>query len=90
VGHFDVFIVRPGNLEGEACAGELNKLQAKVAGVVIVIVGLDSADTAILILKLTLNDEVWVIGRRQIKIVFVVRNLAIERDLEVSVGRLSD
>ena len=77
------------NLEGEACAGELNKLQAKVAGVVIVIVGLDVADAAVVILELTLNDKVRVIGSPKIKII-VVGDLAIERDLKVLVAGLPD
>jgi hypothetical protein len=53
VGHLDVFVVRPGDLEGEACGCELNEPQAEMAGVGVVIVGLDVADTAVIVLKLT-------------------------------------
>ena len=86
VGHLDVFVVRPGDLEGKACACELNKPQAEMAGVGVVIVGLDVADTAVIVLKLTLNDKIGVIGPRQIKVV-VAGGLVIERDLKVLVAR---
>ena len=89
VGHLDVFVVLPGDLEGEACGCELNEPQAEVASVGIVIVGLDVADAAVIVLKLTLNDKVGVIGPRQIKVI-VAGGLAIERDLEVLVAGLSD
>ena len=88
VGHLDVFVVRPGDLEGKACACELNKPQAEIAGVGVVIVGLDVADTAVIVLKLTLNDKIGVIGPRQIKVV-VAGGLVIEQDLKVLVARLS-
>src|ERR1700730_5518181 len=88
VGHFDVFVVRPGDLEGNACRCELDELQAEGAGVGVVIVGLDVADTAVIVLKLTLNDKIGVIGPRQIKVV-VAGGLVIERDLKVLVARLS-
>jgi hypothetical protein len=54
-----------------------------------VIVGLDIADAAVIVLKLTLNDKIGVIGRRQIKVI-VAGGLAIERDLEVLAAGLSD
>ena len=88
VGHLDVFVVRPGDLEGKACACELNKPQAEMAGVGVVIVDLDVADTAVIVLKLTLNDKIGVIGPRQIKVV-VAGGLVIERDLKVLVAELS-
>jgi len=89
VGHLDVFVVRPGDLEGEACGCELNEPQAEMAGVGVVIVGLDVADTAVIVLKLTLNDKIGVIGPRQIKVV-VAGGLVIERDLKLFVARFSD
>jgi hypothetical protein len=61
VGHLDIFVVRPGNLECEACGCELNEPQAEVASVAVVIVGLDVADAAIVVLKLTLNEKIGVI-----------------------------
>ena len=57
VSHLDVFVVRPGDLEGEACGCELNEPQAEVASIGIVIVGLDVADAAVIVLELTLNDK---------------------------------
>jgi hypothetical protein len=48
-----------------------------VASVGIVIVGLDVADAAVVVLKLTLNDKIGVIGPRQIKVI-VAGGLAIE------------
>ena len=84
VGHFDVFVVRPGDLEGEARGCELNEPQAEVAGVSIVIVGLDVTDAAIIVLKLTLNNKIGEIGPRQIEII-VAGGLVIERDLEILV-----
>jgi hypothetical protein len=89
VGDLDVFVVRPGDLEREACGCELNKPQAEVASVGIVIVGLDIADAAVIVLKLTLNDKIGVIGARQIKVI-VAGGLATERDLEVLAAGLSD
>jgi len=68
---------------------ELNKPQAEVASVGIVIVGLDVANAAVIVLKLTLNDKIGVIGPRQIKVI-VAGGLAIERDLEVLAAGLSD
>lgn len=69
VGHLDVTAFRPRDLEGEACRCELNESQTEVAGVGITIVGLDVANPAVIVLKLTLNDEVRVIWPRQIKFV---------------------
>jgi hypothetical protein len=42
-----------------------------------VIVGLDVADAAVIVLELTLNDKIGVIGSRQIKVI-VAGDLAIE------------
>ena len=81
-GDFDIFVVLPGDLEGEACGCELNEPQAVVAGVGIVIEGLNVADAAIIILELTLNEKIGLIGWRQIQVI-VAGFLVIERDLEV-------
>src|SRR5262249_5917839 len=89
VSHLDVSVVPPGDLEGEACGCELNEPQAEVAGVSIVIVGLDIADAAVIILKLTLNDKIGVIWSGQIEVI-VVGGLVIERDLEALVAGFSD
>jgi hypothetical protein len=86
---FDVFVVLPYDLEGETCGCELNEPQAVVAGVGIVIVGLDVTDAAIIILELTLNEKIGLIGQRQIQIV-VAGVLVIERELEVFAAGLSD
>ena len=60
-----------------------------MAGVGIVIVGLDIADAAVIILKLTLNDKIGVIWSEQIEVI-VVGGLVIERDLEALVAGFSD
>jgi hypothetical protein len=60
-----------------------------VASIGIVIVSLDVADAAVVVLKLTLNHKIRVFGSRQIKVI-VAGGLAIERDLEVFVAGLSD
>jgi hypothetical protein len=60
-----------------------------MAGVGIVIVGFDVADTAVIVLKLTLNKKRRVIGLRQIKISFAA-GVAIERDLEELAAGLFD
>jgi hypothetical protein len=60
-----------------------------VASVGIVIVGLDVTDAAVIVLKLTLNDKIGVIGSRQVKVI-VAGGLAIERDLEVLAAGLGD
>ena len=88
-GDFDVFVVLPDDLEGEACGCELNEPQAVVAGVGIVIEGLDVADAAIIILELTLNEKIGLIGGRQIQVI-VAGVLVIERGLEVLAAGLSD
>jgi hypothetical protein len=88
-GDFDVFVVLPGDLEGEACGCELNEPQAVVAGVGIVIEGLDVADAAIVILELTLNEKIGLIGGRQIQVI-VAKVIVIERDLEVFAAGFSD
>lgn len=49
IGHLDVLVVRPSDLEGETCGCEFNEPQAEVAGVSIVIVGLDVADAAVIV-----------------------------------------
>jgi hypothetical protein len=54
-----------------------------------VIVGFDVADTAVIVLKLTLNKQIGVIGLRQIKIIFAA-GLAIERDLDELAAGLFD
>jgi hypothetical protein len=82
-------VVFPGDLEGEACGCELNEPQAVVAGVGIVIEGLDVADAAIIILELTLNEKIGLIGWRQIQVI-VAGVLVIERDLEVLAAGPSD
>ena len=51
--------------------------------------GLDVADAAIIILELTLNEKIGLIGGRQIQVI-VAGVLVIERDLEVFVAGLSD
>jgi hypothetical protein len=56
----------------------------EVAGVSIVIVSLDIADAAVIVLKLTLNGKVGVIWPRQIEV-----SLAMERDLEVLATRFA-
>ena len=53
-----------------------------MAGVGVVIEGLDVADAAIIILELTLNEKIGLIGGRQIQVI-VAGVLVIERDLEV-------
>ena len=88
-GDFDVFVVLPDDFEGEACGCELNEPQAVVAGVGIVIEGLDVADATIIILELTPNEKIGLIGGRQIQII-VAGVLVIGLDLEVFAAGLSD
>ncbi len=83
IGYFNVFVDRPGDLKSETCGCELNEPQAEMASVGIVIVGLDVADAAVVVLKLTLNNKIGVIGPRHVKIV-VTGGFAIERDLEIT------
>lgn len=89
VGHLDILVVLPGDLEGEACGCELNEPQAEVAGVGIVIEGLDVADAAIIIFELSLNEKIGMTGGRQIQVI-VAGVLVIERDPEVLAAGLSD
>src|SRR5262249_20154836 len=60
-----------------------------MSGVGIVIEGLDVAGSPIIILELTLNEKVGLIGERQIQVI-VAGGLVIERDLEVLAAGLSD
>jgi len=85
VGHLDVLVVGPRDFKGETCRCELNEPRAEVASVGVVIVGLDVAGTAVIVLKLTLNDKMGVIRPRQIKVI-VAGGRAIERDLEALVA----
>ena len=89
VRHLDVFVLLPGDLEGEACGSDLDKPQPAMASVGIVIMGFDVADTAVIVLKLTLNKKIGMIGLRQIKVIFAA-SLAIERDLEQLAAGLFD
>jgi hypothetical protein len=68
---------------------KLKEPQQEVAGVGIVIVCLDIADTSVIVLELTLNDEIEAVVHRGIEIIDT-GGLAIERDLEVLVAGLSD
>ena len=56
VSHLDEIVACSVDLEGEACGRELDEPQREVAGIGIVIVCLDVADTSIIFLELTLND----------------------------------
>src|SRR6266700_4354455 len=87
-GDFDVFVVLPGDLEGEPCRCEVNEPQAVVAGVGIVIEGLDVADAAIIVLELTLNEKIGLIAGRQIQVI-IAGVVVVERDLEVLAAGLS-
>ncbi len=60
-----------------------------MARVRIVIMSLQIADTAIIVLKLTLNEKIGLIGPRQIKII-PGRGVAMERDLEILAASLSN
>ncbi len=60
-----------------------------MASVGIVIVGLDVADTPVIVLKLTLNKKIGVIGLAQVKISFAA-GFAIERYLDEFAAGLSD
>jgi hypothetical protein len=82
VSDLDVLVFRPPDFESETCQCELNKSQAEVASVGIMIVGFDIANTTVIVLNLPLNDEIWVIGRRQIKVI-ISRELGIKRNLKV-------
>ena len=82
IGHFDVVVVCSGDFECKACGRKLREPQREVAGVGIVIVCLDIADTSVIVLELTLNDEIGAVVHRRIEIVDA-GGLAIERDLKV-------
>jgi hypothetical protein len=63
VGHLNIFVLLPDDLESETSGCELNESQAGVTGIGIMVVGFDVADTTIIVLELTLNDEI-VLGAR--------------------------
>ena len=48
-----------------------------------------TSDAAVIVLELTLNDKIGVIGPRQIQVI-VAGGLAVERDLDVLLAGLSD
>src|SRR3984893_15913391 len=89
VGHLDVLMVLPGDLEGEARGREPYEPQPEVARIGVVIVGLDVADASVTVLELPLNDKIGVLVARQIEVI-VAGVLAVERDLEVPVAALPD
>jgi len=89
VGHLDVLMVLPGDLEGEARGREPYEPQPEVARIGVVIVGLDVADASVTVLELPLNDKIGVLVARQIEVI-VAGVLAVERDLEVLVAELPD
>jgi hypothetical protein len=60
VGHLDVLMVLPGDLEGEARGREPYEPQPEVARIGVVIVGLDVADASVIVLELPLNDKIGV------------------------------
>ena len=62
VGHLDVVVVCSRDFERKACGRKLEEPQREVAGVGIVIVCLDVADTSVIVLELTLNDEIGVLS----------------------------
>ena len=63
-GDFDVLVVLPGDLEGEACGRELNEPQPEMTSVGIVIEGLHIANAAVIVLELTLNGKIRQAERR--------------------------
>ena len=69
VGHFDVVVVCSGDFECEARGRKLEEPQREMAGVGIVIVCLDIADTSVIVLELTLNDEIVAVVHRGIEII---------------------
>jgi len=89
VGHFDIVVVCSDDFECKSCGRKLKEPQREVAGVGIVIVCLDIADTSVIVLELTLNDKILAVVHRGIEIIDT-RGLAIEGDLEVIVAGLSD
>jgi hypothetical protein len=58
VGHLDVLMVLPGDLEGEARGREPYEPQPEVARIGVVIVGLDVTDASVIVLELPLNDKI--------------------------------
>ena len=89
VGYLDVVVGCSGDFECKECGRKLKEPQREVPGVGIVIVCLDIADTSVIVLELTLNDEIGAVVHRGIEIIDT-GGLAIERDLEVFVAGLSD
>jgi hypothetical protein len=89
VGHFDVVVVCSGDFECKACGRKLKEPQREMAGVGIVIMCLDIADTSVIVLELTLNDEIVAVVHRGIEIIDI-GGFAIERDLKILVAGLSD
>src|SRR5271170_3860054 len=89
VGYLDVDVGCSGDFECKACGRKFKEPQRKVPGVGIVIVCLDIADTSVIVLELTLHDEIVAVVHRGIEIINT-RGLAVERDLEVLVAGLSD
>lgn len=84
VGHFDMFVLSPSDLDDETGGRELNEPQRKVTTVGIVIVRLQVADAAAIVLELPLNEKIGMGRRRQVKTIFVFPgSLVVERDLEV-------
>ena len=69
VGHFDVAVVCSGDFECKACGRKFKEPRREVAGVGIVIVCLDIADTSVIVLELTLNDEIGAVVDRGIEII---------------------
>jgi hypothetical protein len=63
--------------------------QREVTGVGILIVRLDIADTSVIVLELTLNDEIGAVVHRGIEIIDT-GGFAIERDLKILFAGLSD
>jgi hypothetical protein len=64
VGDLDVFMVRPGDLESEACGCELNKSQAEVASVGIVIAGLNVPDSAVIVFNMSTRQYARLVAER--------------------------
>jgi hypothetical protein len=60
VGHLDVLMVLPGDLEGKARGREPYEPQLEMARIGVMIVGLDVADTSVIVLELPLNDQIGV------------------------------
>ena len=89
VGYLDVLVGCSGDFECKACGCKLKEPQRKVPGVGIVIVRLDIADTFVIVLELTLNDEIVAVVHRGIEIIDI-GGFAIERDLKILVAGVSD